>query len=49
MQCSKIFCSLIIALISRAQIHKMLVRIANREAPDQTADLGLLCLFRPSW
>ena len=29
----------------------MLVRIANREDPDQTAssDLGLLCLSRPFW
>ena len=26
----------------------MLVRIANREEPDQT-DLGLLCLSRPFW
>ena len=36
----------------RAGIHKMLVRIPNREDPDQTAsekqsDLGLHCLFRP--
>ena len=35
-------------------IHKMLIRIANREDPDQTAssvmkqsDLGLFCLSRP--
>ena len=29
-------------------IHNMLVRIANREDPDQTAsDLGLHCLSRP--
>ena len=29
----------------------MLVRMANREDPDQTAssDLGLPCLFRPFW
>ena len=35
-------------LIIRAGIHKMLVTIANREEPDQTAssDLGLRCL---SW
>ena len=33
-------------LVSRAKIHKMDVRIANREDPDQTAssDLGLHCL-----
>ena len=30
-------------------IHKMLVRIANREAPDRTADLGLHCLSMPFW
>ena len=29
----------------RAEIHKILVRIANREDPD----LGLLCLPRPYW
>ena len=30
----------------RAEFHKLLVRIANREDPDQTAsDLGLCCLF----
>ena len=37
-------------LVIRAFIHKMLVRIANREDPDQTAsspDLGLHCLSRP--
>ena len=36
-------------LVLRAGIHKMLVRIANREDPDQTAeqsDLGLPCLSR---
>ena len=37
-----------------AGIHKILVRIANREYPDQTAsveqsDLGLHCLPRPFW
>ena len=43
-------------LIIRAGICKMLVRIANREDPDQTAsseekqsDLGLSCLSRPFW
>ena len=31
----------------RAGIHRMFVRIANREDPDQTAsDLGLSCLSR---
>ena len=36
-------------LVIKAGICKMLVRIANREDPDQTAssDLGLLFLFRP--
>ena len=39
-------------LVFRAGIHKMLVRIANREDPDQTASLdaawsGSLCLSRP--
>ena len=29
--------------VIRAEIHKMLVRIANREDPDQT-DLGMPCL-----
>ena len=33
----------------RARIHKMIVRIANREDPDQTADLGLHCSSRPFW
>ena len=32
----------------RAVIHKLPVRIANREEPGQTA-LGLLCLPRPFW
>ena len=39
-------------LLIRAGIHKMLVRIANREDPDQTAAseaVGLYCLFRPFW
>ena len=39
-------------LVMRAVIHKMLVRRANREYPDQTAsasDLGLRCLSRPFW
>ena len=36
----------------RNGIHKKLVRIANREDPDQTAsesDLGLPCLSRAFW
>ena len=32
----------------RAGIHKMLVRIANRNDPDQT-NLGLHCLCMPFW
>ena len=42
-------------LVFRAEVHNMLVRIANREDPDQTAsanrqsDLGLHCLSRPYW
>ena len=37
-------------LVTRAGIHKMLVRIANREDPDQTAsDPGLRCLPMPLW
>ena len=38
-------------LVIRAGIHKMLVRIANREGPDQKkqSDLGLPCLSRPFW
>ena len=38
--------------VSRAGNHTVLVRIANREYPDQTAsstDLGLPCLSRPFW
>ena len=36
-------------LVIRAGIHKMLVRIANWDDPDQTAsDLGLHCLYRLS-
>ena len=38
-------------MVFRAGIHKMLVRIANREEPDQNAslkaDLGLPCRSRP--
>ena len=34
--------------VIKARIHKMLVRIANREDADQTA-LGLHCLSRPFW
>ena len=33
--------------IFRAGNHKMLVRIAKREDPDQQSDLGLYCLSRP--
>ena len=41
-------------LVIKAGIHKMLVRIRNREDPDQTAsseaaDLGLPCLSRSFW
>ena len=44
-------------LVIRAGIHIFLIRIANREGPDQTAclllqnqsDLGLSCLPRPFW
>ena len=38
-------------LVFKAGIHKILVRIANREDSDQTAssDLGLPCLSRPFW
>ena len=32
-------------LIIRARIHKLLVKIANKEDPD----LGLSCLSRPFW
>ena len=35
-------------LVVRAEFHKMLVRIAKSEDPDQTA-LGLPCLSRPFW
>ena len=40
--------------VFRAGIHKMPVRIANKEDPDQTAsqkqsDLGLPCLSWPFW
>ena len=37
--------------IIRAGIHKMLLRTANREDPDQTAssDLSLHCLSQPFW
>ena len=36
-------------MVTRAVIYKLLVRIANREDPDQTASsgLGLPCLSRP--
>ena len=40
-------------LVFRTGIHKMLVRIENREDPDQTlkkqSDLGLSCLSRSFW
>ena len=37
-------------LVIKAGIHKMLVRIANREDPDQNNLLGLHCLMsRPFW
>ena len=42
-------------LVIRARIHKMFVRIANREDPDQTAsseavsDMGLHCLSKLFW
>ena len=48
-------------LLIRAGSHKMLVKITNREDPDQSAspdqsdlvknqsDLGLCCLFCPFW
>ena len=38
-------------LVIRAGIHEMLVRIAIREDPDQTAslDLGLCYLSDPFW
>ena len=37
-------------MVWRAGIHKILVKMPNREDPDQTAsDLGLFCLSRPFW
>ena len=44
-------------LVYRAGLPKILVRISNREDPDQTAsseavwqsDLGLHCMSRPFW
>ena len=36
-------------LVIRAGIHKMLVRIANREDLKEQSDMGLLCLSRPFW
>ena len=54
-KCSKILNSFLILysdkrLVFRAGIHKMLIRIANREDPDQKqSDLGLCCLSRPFW
>ena len=38
-------------LVFRVGIHKLLVRIANREDPDlkKKSDLGLLCLSLPFW
>ena len=50
-KCSKIFNTFHFLLskkmwVIRAGIHKMLVRIANREDP---FDLGLRCLSRPFW
>ena len=37
-------------LFTKAGIHKMFFRIANREDPNQNAsDLALLCLSRPFW
>ena len=39
-----------LAIVIRVEIHKMLVRIAIREDPDQTAsDLDLHCLPRLFW
>ena len=54
-ECSKItnalkflFVFSTIRLVIMAGIHKMLVRLANREDPDQKqSDLGLHCLSRP--
>ena len=50
-KCSKIsntfiFLFLNKMLVCRAIIHKMLIRVANREDPDRS-DLGLFCLSRP--
>ena len=38
-------------VVIKVGIHKMLVRIANKVYPHQTAssDLGLCCLSRPFW
>ena len=36
-------------LVIRADVHKMLVRIATKETPYQTADLGLPCLSKSFW
>ena len=36
-------------LIVEAGIHKMLVKITNREDPEKQSDLGLHCLSRPFW
>ena len=38
-------------LIIRTRIHKMLIRLTNREDTEQTAssDLGVRCLSRPFW
>ena len=37
-------------LVIRAGIHKMLIRIANREDPDQKqSDVSLSCLSKPFW
>ena len=40
-------------LVIKAGIHKVLVTLANRGDPDQTAskqsDLGLHCLSKPLW
>ena len=54
-KCSKILNTFLflfsnIMLVLRAESLKMLVRIANREDPDQKqSDLGLHCLSRPFW
>ena len=42
------FCCQIKKLVFRAEIHKILVRKANREDPDQS-DLGLPCLSGLLW